>query len=141
MWRWFLIRRFHLKILVNILNVLIWINGKKKKLLTNLYPCFFQCTVEKERGWEEGGKDNCIGRNRQVVSFRLEGMESFSNKTLIFIMIFPLHVEECNLLWMLFSMNIQQLYYCNNWSTHKTEYSESCVRTAIYFPPNEKLFL
>ena len=118
---------------------------KRKKTLNKFVPLFFPVHSRKgdigEGGVEKEDKDNCIGRNRQVVSFRLEGMELFSNKTRIFIIIFPLHVEVCNLLWMLFSMSIQQLYYSNNSSTHKTEYSEACVRTAIYFPPNEKLFI
>ena len=39
--------------------------------------------------------------------FRLEGMELFSNTILIFIINFSLHVEECNLLWMLFSVSVQ----------------------------------
>ena len=46
---------------------------EKKKLLTNLYTCFFPVQSRKgdigEGGVEKKeGKDNCIGRNRQVVS-------------------------------------------------------------------------
>ena len=71
---------------------------KKKKTLNKFVPLFFPVHSRKgdigEGGVEKEDKDNCIGRNRQVVSFRLEGMELFSNKTRIFIIIFPLHVAS-----------------------------------------------